>query len=60
MKADSLQEEQWSLIIRPQRGWFDLRLGDLWNARELIMLFVWRDFGSVYKHTILGPLWYLI
>ena len=60
MKADSLQEEQWSLIIRPQRGWFDLRLGDLWNARELIMLFVWRDFVSVYKQTILGPLWYLI
>lgn len=60
MKTDALEDENWSLIIRPQRGWFDLRLGELWRARELIMLFVWRDFVSVYKQTILGPLWYLI
>jgi lipopolysaccharide transport system permease protein len=60
MKVDLLKEKNWSLIIRPQRGWFDLRLGELWNARELIMLFVWRDFVSVYKQTILGPLWYII
>jgi lipopolysaccharide transport system permease protein len=53
-------DEHWDMIIRPQRGWFDLRLGDLWHARDLIMLFVWRDFVSVYKQTILGPLWYLI
>ena len=54
------EAESWSLTIRPQRGWFDLRLGELWRARELIVLFVWRDFVSVYKQTILGPLWYLI
>lgn len=50
----------WTLIIRPQRAWFDLRLGELWEARELIAMFVWRDFVAVYKQTILGPLWYLI
>lgn len=60
MKSETFEEENWSLIIRPQRGWFDIRWGELWNARELIMLFVWRDFVSVYKQTILGPLWYLI
>jgi lipopolysaccharide transport system permease protein len=60
MKSETIDNENWSLIIRPQRGWFDLRLGELWNARDLIMLFVWRDFVSVYKQTILGPLWYLI
>lgn len=60
MNPESTENENWSLIIRPQRGWFDLRLGELWRARELIMLFVWRDFVSVYKQTILGPLWYLI
>ena len=59
MEADK-ERETWNLIIRPQRAWFDLRLGELWRARELIMLFVWRDFVSVYKQTILGPLWYLI
>jgi lipopolysaccharide transport system permease protein len=55
-----LEPDDWDLIIRPQRHLLDLRLGDLWRARDLIMLFVWRDFVSFYKQTILGPLWYLI
>lgn len=54
------EQEQWTLVIRPQRHLFDLRLGELWNYRDLIGLFVRRDFVSVYKQTILGPLWYLI
>jgi lipopolysaccharide transport system permease protein len=53
-------DENWTTVICPQRGWLDLRLGELWQARELVMLFVWRDFVSAYKQTILGPLWYLI
>jgi lipopolysaccharide transport system permease protein len=48
------------LVIRPVSGWLDLHLKDLWRYRDLIMLFVRRDFVSVYKQTILGPLWYLI
>lgn len=48
------------MVIRPQRHLLDLRLGELWHARDLILLFVRRDFVSVYKQTILGPLWYLI
>jgi lipopolysaccharide transport system permease protein len=52
--------EHWDLIIEPHRHLLDLKLGDLWRARDLVMLFVWRDFVSVYKQTILGPLWYLI
>lgn len=50
----------WTTIIRPQRGLFELHLNELWQARDLISLFVWRDFVSVYKQTILGPLWYLV
>jgi homopolymeric O-antigen transport system permease protein len=50
----------WDMVIQPQRGLFDLRLGELWHARDLILLFVRRDFVAVYKQTILGPLWYLI
>jgi lipopolysaccharide transport system permease protein len=53
-------DQQWDLIIRPHRRWFDLHLGELWRYRDLVMLFVWRDFVSVHKQTILGPLWYLI
>lgn len=56
----NLEEEQWNLVIRPQLSWFDLRLGELWQARDLILLFVQRDFVSVYKQTILGPLWHLV
>ena len=51
---------EWDLIIRPQAGLFDLHLGDLWRYRDLVGLFVWRDFVALYKQTILGPLWYLV
>jgi lipopolysaccharide transport system permease protein len=54
------QQDYWDLDISPKRSLLDLRLGDLWRARDLVMLFVWRDFVSVYKQTILGPLWYII
>ena len=54
------QSPGFHMIIRPQRNMLDLRLGELWHARDLIMLFVRRDFVSVYKQTILGPLWFLI
>lgn len=56
----SPENEAWTQIIRPQRGWLDLRLEELWRYRDLVMLFVRRDFVAVYKQTILGPLWYLI
>ncbi|MEI8042875.1 MAG: ABC transporter permease, partial [Verrucomicrobiota bacterium] len=52
--------EDWSLIIRPKTGWFDLHLADLWRYRDLTTLFVWRDFVAQYKQTILGPLWHLL
>jgi lipopolysaccharide transport system permease protein len=50
----------WDLVIRPKTGWLELHLADLWRYRDLTMLFVWRDFVSYYKQTILGPLWYLL
>jgi lipopolysaccharide transport system permease protein len=53
-------QKEWDLIIRPQRSWWDLRLGELWRYRDLIKLLVWRDFVAYYKQTILGPFWYLI
>jgi lipopolysaccharide transport system permease protein len=50
----------WDLIIRPQSRWWNIQLADLWAYRDLIWMFVRRDFVSVYKQTILGPLWFLI
>jgi len=55
-----IPEESWDMIIQPQRSLLDLRLGELWRYKDLVMLFVRRDFVAVYKQTILGPLWYLI
>lgn len=52
--------EDWDMLIEPQRRLLELRLGELWRYKDLVMLFVRRDFVSVYKQTILGPLWYLI
>ena len=52
--------EVWTTTIRPVSGWFDVNLPELWRYRDLIMMFVLRDFVSVYKQTILGPLWYLV
>jgi lipopolysaccharide transport system permease protein len=56
----SNSQEQWDMLIQPQRAWWDLRLGELWQYRDLIWLFVRRDFVTYYKQTILGPLWYVI
>lgn len=53
-------EESWDLVIRPKTKWYQLDLGAVWDYRDLLMLFVRRDFVSVYKQTLLGPLWYLL
>ncbi len=53
-------DEQWSEVIEPQTRLLDLRLGDVWRYRDLVLLFVRRDFVSNYKQTILGPLWFFI
>lgn len=51
---------QWDLILRPKTGWFDIDLKELWRYRDLVAMFVRRDFVTQYKQTILGPLWYII
>jgi lipopolysaccharide transport system permease protein len=51
---------EWTSTIKPVSGWFDIHISEIWRYRDLIMLFVQRDFVSVYKQTILGPLWFLI
>ena len=54
------EDSNWTSIIRPRSGWFDINLPELWSYRDLIILFVRRDFVAFYKQTILGPLWFLI
>ncbi len=49
---------QWE--IQPQTSLLDLKLKDVWEYRDLLLLLVRRDFVSFYKQTILGPLWFFI
>ena len=59
-EPDITSKKDWDIIIQPKTRWFDLHLADLLRYRDLTILFVWRDFVSSYKQTILGPLWHLI
>lgn len=52
--------DTWTTVITPHRGWLEWRLGVLWRYRDLIGLFVWRDFTALYKQTILGPAWHVL
>ena len=55
-----IQSEDWNLIIKGHTPLFDVKFKDLWNYRDLLFLFVKRDFISFYKQTVLGPLWFFI
>lgn len=56
----TLPDDHWTLRIRPHTQWWDLHLSDVWAYRDLLWLFVRRDFVAVYKQTVLGPLWFFI
>jgi lipopolysaccharide transport system permease protein len=55
-----IQSEDWNLIIKGHTSLFDVKFKDLWHYRDLLFLFVKRDFISFYKQTVLGPLWFFI
>lgn len=52
--------EDWDLIITPSKSFFSVDLKAIWRYKDLLVLFVRRDFVSLYKQTILGPLWFFI
>jgi lipopolysaccharide transport system permease protein len=54
------QNDDWDLVIKGHTTLFDLRLKEVWHYRDLLFLFVKRDFVTFYKQTILGPLWFFI
>jgi lipopolysaccharide transport system permease protein len=47
------------ITIRPTRGFRGVGIRELWAYRDLMLLFVWRDYVARYKQTLLGPLWYI-
>jgi len=54
------KHEEWITTINPSASFISLELSEIWKYRDLISLFIRRDFVSVYKQTILGPLWHII
>lgn len=54
------ENKEWDLIIESKSSLFDLKFGEIWWYRDLLLLLVKRDFISFYKQTILGPLWFFI
>lgn len=61
-KSDELlnSASKWDLVIRPKGRWLDIDFPSLWRYRDLILMFIKRDFVALYKQTILGPIWYLL
>ena len=47
-------------IILPKKNLLDVNLKEIWQYKDLLFLFVRRDFVAIYKQTILGPLWFII
>lgn len=60
LKNINLENEVWSEVIRPKVKWYDVRLKEVWDYRDLIFIFVKRDFSATYKQTLLGPLWFFL
>lgn len=53
-------QQQWTETIESQHSLFDLKLREVWRYRDLVYMFVKRDFVAGFKQTVLGPLWFFI
>ena len=54
------QQQEWTNVIESDHSLFKLNLKEVWQYRDLVFMFVKRDFISSFKQTILGPLWFFI
>lgn len=55
-----MNDEQWDLVIKPTRSLLYINFKEIWRYRDLFVQYVKRDIITVYKQTILGPLWFFI
>src|SRR5690554_7775387 len=55
-----MKDDEWLYTISSKPKLIDLNFKEIWRYRDLLLLFVKRDIVTVYKQTILGPLWYVI
>lgn len=53
-------QQTWTETIESSHSLFDLKLGEVWRYRDLVYMFVKRDFVSEFKQTVLGPIWFFL
>ncbi|OMP31799.1 ABC transporter permease [Mangrovimonas sp. DI 80] len=58
MKENSKQD--WDIVIEPQSSLFAVDFKSIWRYRDLLKMFVKRDVITIYKQTVLGPIWYVV
>lgn len=56
----SKEGDHWDIVIRPKEKGLNLKLKEVWAYRDLLYMYVKRDFIATYKQTILGPAWFFI
>ena len=59
-KASTSNFDEFETVVEPREGLFDIDVKGLWKYKDLIFLFVKRNFISQYKQTVLGPAWAII
>ncbi len=52
--------QQWDVVVGPDRPWWNVDVKEIWRYRDLLVLLMRRDLTTVYKQTILGPLWQVL
>lgn len=57
---DTAKDDDWDIVIKPKEKGIHLHLKEVWKYKDLLYLYVKRDFISAYKQTVLGPLWFFI
>jgi lipopolysaccharide transport system permease protein len=53
-------QQKWTETIDADHSLFDLKLKEVWKYKDLVYMFVKRDFVSSFKQTVLGPVWFFI
>ncbi len=60
MANKAVEDDMWDVYIKAKHGYLDINVREIWQYRDLLRMFIVRDLVSVYKQTILGPLWFLL
>jgi lipopolysaccharide transport system permease protein len=58
--SGTINKQEYDLIIKPRQSLLSIDFKAFWRYRDLLMLFVKRDFIATYKQTVLGPIWFLV